>query len=100
MIAARHRRQMLQTNRLAAALHAALVVTLAHPGETRLEEIMADQRLEALIQLTLPAYDLAHRCRQIVVHAAPRNPTQIKRKPAHGHRKTPGGHNVDRATRT
>jgi len=56
---------MLQTDRLATRLHSALVVTLAGPRKARLEQVVADQRQEALGEL--PLHSALDRRRQIVV---------------------------------
>jgi hypothetical protein len=80
-VAARNRSEMLEPDRLAAAFHAALVVPFTDAGEVRLEQIVADQRLEAAREFAPRADDLAHRRREIIVHAAPRDSAQVGKCP-------------------
>jgi hypothetical protein len=68
---------MLETDRLPAALHAALVVAFPDAREVGLEQIVADQRQESLGEFAPRADDLAHRGREIIVDAAPRDSAQV-----------------------
>ena len=52
---------MLQSNCLAAAFHAALVVAFADPGEIRLEQIMADQCQKPLREHPVRTNDATYR---------------------------------------
>lgn len=54
---------MLRPNRLAAALHSAIVVFFADSGEVGIEQIVTDQREEPTGELAPCSSDLAHRGR-------------------------------------
>lgn len=59
--------QVLESQPLAAGFHASLIVSLTGPGKARLEQVVADQRLETLGELGEKPHPAFHRRRQVVV---------------------------------
>ena len=72
---------MREPDRLAAAFHAALVVSFADAREVGLEQIVTHQRQEPAREFAPCADDLAHRRREIIVHAAPCDAAQVGKRP-------------------
>ena len=68
--AAGDRRHLLEANAPTPRFDAALVMTLPRTGETRLEEIMTGQRLEAHAELAVRERDPLHRRAKIIVDRA------------------------------
>jgi hypothetical protein len=56
-------------------------VPFADAGEVEFEQIVADQRQEPAAEFAMGAHDLAHRQREIIVHAAPYYARQVCKRP-------------------
>ena len=77
--AARNRHERLPTERLAARFHAAFVVALAGPAETRLEQVVRGERRETRCQRALAADQDPYDGRaQIVVGHPSRHATEVR----------------------
>jgi hypothetical protein len=72
---------MCEPDRLAAAFHSALVVPFTDAREVGLEQIVTHQREEPAREFAPCADDLAHRRREIIVHAALCAAAEVGKRP-------------------